>query len=570
MGNYLNPGKGKFKQALNTKTYVDKSGLIRYTNGVLNTLDKYLCVSRPRRFGKTVTADMLTAYYGRGCDSHTLFDGLDISKSPDYETHINKYDVVYLDAASFFDVLHREEGFTISQSLIRFIELLTGEIMDEYPNIPRGKGPFIDYLSDVSMSAGTSFVFVIDEWDAVFRENEDDKKGQEDYLKFLRDLLKGQEYVALAYMTGILPIKRYSSESALNMFDEYTMLDSGDIKEYIGFTENDVEKLCAGTKFTKQNIKDWYDGYTLDGLEIYNPKSVTSALKKGKLSNYWTGTGAFESLLSYIKVNVEGLHDVILKLLAKEEYVLESYDSFENDLSSLKGKNDYLVALIHLGYLSYDSRDRTIKIPNHEVRMRFVDSLGSMKESIVAKFYDYSSRLLDATTKSDAKGVAEMLGRIFAELTKRCSYPYENAFGDFVDFAYMCANDYYDVIPEAPTRWLKKADFVLYPNLLRARGDRSYLPGIIIELKNEKSAEEAADQIEEKGYDDYFEYRKYHGDVIHVGLDFRKMTLKEKKALAEKDAVAADTEDGMNVGNDAGLDTQAEIVHFSEIRVYRI
>ncbi|MCD8201769.1 MAG: PD-(D/E)XK nuclease domain-containing protein, partial [Clostridia bacterium] len=190
-------------------------------------------------------------------------------------------------------------------------------------------------------------------------------------------------------------------------------------------------------------------------------------------------------------------------------------------------------------------------------------------ESIVAKFYDYSNKLLDATIRADAKGVAEMLGKIFAELTKRTAYPYENAFGDFVDFAYMCVSDYYDVIPEAPTRWLKKADFVLYPNLLRARADRPYLPGIIIELKNNKSATEAADQIEEKGYDDYFEQRKYHGDVIHVGLDFQKMKPEEKKTLAEKGTFATD-EGILSVGNDAALDTQAGIVHYCEIRMYRI
>ncbi|MCD8201495.1 MAG: AAA family ATPase, partial [Clostridia bacterium] len=394
MGDYLNPGNELFRGDFVNKYYIDKSGLIKYTNSVIgDNVFKCMCVSRPRRFGKSFAADMLTAYYDRGCDSHALFDGLDISQSPDYETHINKYDVIYFDAGGFFDVWN-VNGLTTLQTVSKFEEMLEGDLAKAYPEVSRGSGSITDYLSDVYEYTNTPFVFVIDEWDAVFRVSKDDVEGQKAYLKLLNAILKQKKYVALAYMTGILPIKKYGTNSALNMFKEYTMLRPGPVKKFIGLTEDDVKMLCVGSKFTIEDIKDWYDGYTLDGLEIYNSNSVVSALSEGVLDDYWNKTEMFEDLLSYITVDVDGLHDVILKLLAKETYVLPSYNSFQNDLVNLESKNDYLVALIHLGYLSYDSRDGTLKIPNHEVRIQFVDSLGSMKESIVAKFYDYSNKLL--------------------------------------------------------------------------------------------------------------------------------------------------------------------------------
>ncbi|MCD8206139.1 MAG: hypothetical protein LUD29_06000 [Clostridia bacterium] len=234
------------------------------------------------------------------------------------------------------------------------------------------------------------------------------------------------------------------------MFSEYTMLKPGPVKEYIGFTEEEVARLCEGSKFTAKDIKDWYDGYNLDGLEIYNSNSVVSALREGVLTSYWTDTDAFEDLLSYIKMNVDGLHDVILKPLANERYVLSSSESFKNDLVNLESKNDYLVALVHLGYLSYNFGDGTLKIPNNEIRIQFVDSIGMVEPSVLARYYTYSNGLLDATLSLDAVAAAEMLGRMFSEFTIKTGYSYEDSFDDFIFSAYMSANDYYDVIHEAP------------------------------------------------------------------------------------------------------------------------
>ncbi|MCD8201580.1 MAG: AAA family ATPase [Clostridia bacterium] len=567
MGNYLNPGNRGFQECINEDIYVDKTGLIAYTNSRLSKRKKYICVSRPRRFGKSYAADMLTAYYDCGCDSRALFNGLDISKSPDYETHINRYDVVYLDASSFFEESHREGFSTVLQILNRLKELLTHELMTEYPEVQRGEEPFTDYLSNVFKSSDTPFVFIIDEWDAVFRIFKNDVEGQTEYLGFLNTLFKQKKYVALAYMTGILPIKKYGTNSALNMFEEYTMLDPGPVKEFIGFTEDDVKKLCVDSNLTEKDIKDWYDGYTLDGLDIYNSNSVVKALNEGKLDNYWTKTEAFDDLLSYIKVNVDGLHDDLLSIFANENYVLDVRTTFPGDLVNLKYKEDYIIALIHLGYLAYDSVHKTVTIPNYEVRIQFEDAVSKMGPSIVATYYDYTKKLLDETLSMNAKGVATMLGKLFSEFTRRIDYKEEDDFGNFVYNSYMVAEDYYDVVREAPTRWLKRADYLFYPNLLKARAGETYLPGVIIELKNQKSAKEAADQIEGKGYDDYFEKRSYHGDVIHVGLDFKKVTPEERQALASQEV---SSEDGVSVGNDANLNEQSKIVHFCEIRKYTI
>ncbi|MCD8205035.1 MAG: ATP-binding protein [Clostridia bacterium] len=570
MGDYLNPGNEKFHNYVNDDIYVDKTGLIAYTNDRISKSGKFMCVTRPRRFGKSYAADMLTAYYSRGCDSRAMFDGREISKSPSYETHLNKYNVIYVDFSSYIKSCPRT--FSVTDILDRFFAKLTSEIRDENPDIVPGENDsFSDFLAAVHKKTDIPFIFVIDEWDAFFRNRKDDVAGQKEFMDSLEAILKGKPYVALAYMTGILPIKKYCTGSALNMFDEFTMLRPGPIKEYIGFTEKEVENLCAGSKFTAKDMKDWYDGYSLGGLEIYNPNSVVCALRYGELSNYWSGTEAYEDLLSYIKVNVDGLHAALRAIFANEKYVLDVQTTFPNDLVNLKYKEDYIIALIHLGYLSYNSEDKTVTIPNHEVRIQFEDTVSKMGPSVVTTYYEYTQKLLDATLSACAEDVACLIGKIFAKFTRRTGYENEDDFGNFIYSSYIAAEDYYDVVREASTRWLKRADYLFYPNLMKARAGRTYLPGVIIELKNNKSAEEAADQIEEKGYDDYFEYRGYHGDVIHVGLDFKKMAAEKRLKLAKESSSEKEPHDKTCFyGNDARLDTRAEIVHFCEIRKYRI
>ncbi|MCD8205397.1 MAG: AAA family ATPase [Clostridia bacterium] len=567
MCTYFNPGNKKFHNCVNDYIYVDKTGIIALTNSRLSKSDKYMCVTRPRRFGKSYVADMLTAYYSRGCDSGALFEGLDIAADRSYKEHLNKYNVIYFDVAQIIKTdVDAKTG----------IGKLSADIADQaekqYPDIVFKKKDPISMFEEIFTETETGFIFIIDEWDCPFRERKNDSESQKLYLQFLKDMLKNREYVSLAYMTGILPIKKYATESSLNIFREYTMLDPGPVKQYIGFTKGEVETLCEKCGMSPKDLEAWYDGYNLDGLEIYNPNSVVIALKEKRLGNYWTDTDSFKDLLGYIKANVDGLHDVIVKLLEGEKYVLKSVTSFLNDLVNFRCKEDYLIALIHLGYLSYNSADGEVRIPNFEIRNKFMDSVDQMEPSVVQKHYEYSSKLLDATLSLSAGDVAMTLGRIFSELTLRTGYADEADFGNFVHSAYnFVAGDYYDIVPEAQTRWLKKADFVLYPNVLKARPDRFYLPGVIIELKNNKPTKDAAKQIVEKGYDDYFEYRGYHGDVIHVGLDFKKMPEKKRRALAKKKACSH----GGNVapgsfGNDAKLDTRAEVVHFCEIKKYTV
>ncbi|MCD8201036.1 MAG: AAA family ATPase, partial [Clostridia bacterium] len=331
MGKYLNPGNNELKNHLKNPYYVDKSGLIELLNNRMeNNDDRYLCVSRPRRFGKSYAADMLTAYYSRGCKSRKLFAKLKIAKTPTFKRHLNKYDVIHIDVAGFLVSLNP------SVSTSEAVEILKNDILFEvkqaYPRISVVRDDLVLYLDAIHSKYSRGFIFVIDEWDAPFRISKNDADGQTAYLRFLQGLFKGNDFVAFAYMTGILPIKKYCTESALNMFKEYTMLSPGSVKEFIGFTEEEVGKLCAGSKFTKQNIKDWYDGYSLDGLDIYNPNSVVSALSENRLDNYWTGTEAFDNLLSYIKLNVDGLHDALLRIFAKEKFVLDVRTTFPGDL----------------------------------------------------------------------------------------------------------------------------------------------------------------------------------------------------------------------------------------------
>ncbi|MCD8205148.1 MAG: AAA family ATPase [Clostridia bacterium] len=567
MGDYLNPGNEKFHNYVSDDIYVDKTGLIAYTNSHISKSGRFMCVTRPRRFGKSYVADMLTAYYSRECDSSALFDGLDIAADETYKAHLNKYNVIYFDVAQII-----KTDVDAKSGIAKLTCKLIKELKREFPATDFADDEdLFSVISDVYRENQIGFVVIIDEWDCPFRERKNDSESQKLYLQFLKDMLKNRAYVSLAYMTGILPIKKYCTGSALNMFDEFTMLRPGPLKEFIGFTEEEVGKICVESEFTEKDMKDWYDGYCLDGLEIYNPNSVVSALRFGELSNYWSGTEAFEDLLSYIKVNVDGLHDALCSIFANEKYVLDVRTTFPNDLVNLKYKEDYIIALIHLGYLSYNSKDKTVTIPNHEVRILFEDAVIKMGPSVVATYYEYTQKLLDATLSACAEDVACLIGKIFAKFTRRKGYENEDDFGNFIYSSYIAAEDYYDVVREAQTRWLKMADYLFYPNLLKARAGRTYLPGVIIELKNEKTAKAAADQIEEKGYDDYFEYRGYHGDVIHVGLDFKKMTAEKRLELAKKSSSGNESKDKTySSGNDAGLDTKAEIVHFCEIRKYRI
>lgn len=257
MGRYLNQGNEYFQESVNSEIYIDKTGLIEYTNRVMNTQQGYVCVSRPRRFGKSMAANMLTAYYSRGCDSEELFSNYTISKSKDYSKYRNKYNTISLNMQEF---LSRSKS--VEELIERVKKLVLREIKKEYPNVDYyDDNDLAESLQDVYEEVKCPFVVIIDEWDCIFREFKQDKEVQEQYLDFLRDLLKDKACIHLAYMTGILPIKKYGTHSALNMFDEFSMISPGPMASYVGFTESEVEELCDRYNMEIEEVKAWYDGY---------------------------------------------------------------------------------------------------------------------------------------------------------------------------------------------------------------------------------------------------------------------------------------------------------------------
>ncbi len=363
MGIYLNPTNKRFWEATRSEIYVDKTGLIAYTNKRINTEQKYLCVSRPRRFGKTMALNMLVAYYSRGCDSGELFAGCRIEREKSFEEHLNHYDVIYLNIQQF--LIEADSGKVteyLEREVLRELRKEYGKILNR-PDIGLAAA-----LREIFVETDRQFIFLIDEWDCVMRERQESESLQKQYLDFLRNLLKDQVYVALAYMTGILPVKKYGQHSALNMFLEYSMTDQDVFEEYTGFTEDEVKQLCEEFHMDFAEAGSWYDGYTFTKYQhIYNPKSVVEAMQRHKFSNYWTSTETYDALKVYIDMDFDGLRSDIVQMLGGGRIRVNTR-SFQNDMKNFRVKDDVLTLLIHLGYLGYDSDAEEAFIPNKEIR----------------------------------------------------------------------------------------------------------------------------------------------------------------------------------------------------------
>ena len=302
MGVYLNPGNGAFTLAVNDDIYIDKTELITKTNHRLGKRNRYLCVSRPRRFGKSMTAEMLTAYYGRGCDSAGLFTPYKIAQCESYRKHLNQYNVIFLNVQNVFSRVK-----TVEEMLQYIQREILAELREVYHDtIPEEELILSASLEKLYSKMGEKFVFIIDEWDCVFRIKGMSSEAQNKYLDFLRDLLKDKVYIFLAYMTGILPVKKYGTHSALNMFDEYSMIDPGEYADYIGFTEEEVKNLCHQYQVDFEKEKEWYDGYVLgEGMHIYNPKSVVDSIRRKRFASYWVQTETYEALKIYVQMNYD-------------------------------------------------------------------------------------------------------------------------------------------------------------------------------------------------------------------------------------------------------------------------
>ena len=508
MGILLNPDNIDFQEALNSEIYVDKTELMLYTNKVLRTEQKYICVSRPRRFGKSMAANMLTAYYSRGCDSREMLSKYKIAKADSFEKHLNKYNVIHINMVNFLS-----HGNSMTEVISYLERRLIHELKREYGDVDCFDwNDLISVLEDIFAEKKTPFVFIIDEWDCIFRRHKEDSDSQTIYLDFLRNLLKNKSYVALAYMTGILPIKKYGEHSAINVFYEYSMTDAKPISEFTGFTEDEVKSLCEKYNKPFEQMKRWYDGYCLDGISIYNPKSVVESILRNNFGNYWTSTETYEALKVYIEMNFDGLKDTIIELLAGQKAVIDT-TTFTNDMVTFNTKDDVLTLLIHLGYLTYNSNTKEVSIPNYEISEQFASTIRVMGWSEVANSIKNSDELLKATLACDEEKIAELIEQSHQDNTSILKYNDENALSCVLSLAYYSARKSYIIERELPAG-KGFADLVFKP-----RSNNSN-PAMIVELKYDGSAESAIEQIKEKRYIDCL--KNYSGEVLLVGINYDK------------------------------------------------
>ena len=369
MGILFNPGNDSYAKDRNYKIYIDKTMLLSFLNEAIGTPGNCIAVSHARRFGKSHAAGMIDAYYSLGCDSTQLFEETKIASDPDYKKYMNKYNVIHLDISSFWD--------DYKENIIeKIVEYIYGDLQEAF-------GDFFDSTKKLSFALMSiykknkiPFVIIIDEWDCIIR-NSEDKELVHQYLQFLHSLFKSEEskgFLALAYITGILPIKKIKDESALNNFEEYTMIKSKPITEYYGFTEDEVRGLCKEYGMDFESTKAWYNGYLIDGKHMYNPNSVSMAMRRQEFDSYWRNTSSFASINTFITMNYAGLKDDIITMLSGGKVMVDT-ESFQNDLSEIYSKDDALTALIHLGYLAYDEDLLSAYIPNFEVAKAFQTAL---------------------------------------------------------------------------------------------------------------------------------------------------------------------------------------------------
>ena len=517
MGMYVNPGNGGFAGILSDE-YVDKTGLIALVNDAIGTPRKLVCSTRPRRFGKTFAAESLVAYYTCGADSRELFEGLDISRDQSFEKRLNAYNVVRLDMTEFRGAV--DVSAEVSRAIL-------ADLRAEVPGAGAGnKGRFNELtsaLADFVAATGRKFVFVIDEWDAPLRERRS-KASQEDWVFMLRTLFKNFAFtadaIAACYMTGILPIVRYGTQSALSDFDEYTILAPDDYAPYVGLTEEEVEALAERHGMDMAELCQWYDGYELPYVDretnerrvvrAYAPYSVMRACKRRRVGPYWVSSEAFASLRTYIDLDFDGLQQSVVQALGGASVPLRT-GKFENSIHDVASADDALTLLCHLGYLCYDAATRTARVPNEEVRSELADAVSESRHAEVARIVRESDALLEATWDMDEDAVAEGVAHAHDDGCAPAFYNNEQALRAVVKSAYIAAADRYATIEELPSgRGL--ADVVYLPK----RGDPS--PALLVELKWDRAPEAAIAQARDRDYPAVL--RGWGGPILLVGITY--------------------------------------------------
>lgn len=518
MGIYLNPGNDVFAKITRQPIYVDKSGIISSLNGIMEHGNEYVCVSRPRRFGKTVVGNLISSFYSRGCDSHSLFDGSKISKDADYEKYLNKLNVIQLDINSEYQ---NENG---SEDLISIInKKVSLELKSAYPKIEIDENDSIaTNIIKIWSETYHTFVIILDEYDVLVRasvEGNISEKLFNSYLNFLNGLFKSNTVrpaIALAYLTGILPIVREKIQSKLNNFDEYTMIRPGKLAEFIGFTEDEVKSLCEEYDVDFAECKRWYDGYRLKNFDIYNPRSVVMAIEEKEFASYWSATSTFEVISDYIGMNFDGTKEAVIKMISGGRADVD-VTSFKNTMTDFKCADDVFTYLIHLGYLSYDPAEEQCYIPNSEVRKEWINAVKiSADYSVTSKIIQDSKELLEETIEGNEEAVAQSLDESHINVSSNRTYNNEDSLHSAIYLSYMYALNKYMNIKEM-TSGKGFADAVYIPFV------KNY-PALVIELKHNNNANSAIKQIKEKKYMKALE--NYSGEILLVGITYDEETKK--------------------------------------------
>lgn len=500
--NYLNTNAPAihFQKTRNNEIYVDKSLLIDKLNTLIGTGKAYVCVTRPRRFGKTINANMLGAYYTKGLQTGELFAELEITKRESYKRHLNQHNVIYIDFSRMPDFCESYKEY-----IVNIIDMIKEDLTQAYPMLQDKK---YSMLSKMFRDTQDSFLFILDEWDSIFYKDFMTKKDKDSYLEFLKGLLKDQPYVELVYMTGVLPIAKYSSGSELNMFEEYHFMNDNIYDSYFGFQEEEVKALCDRFQtISYEELKSWYDGYyTSDGRSLFNPRSVSNALSNGLCRNYWTETGPMNEVADCIEHNADEVREDVVKLVSgiSVPIKLKGYSASEQQLNN---RDEILSAMVVYGFLSY--HDGYIKIPNHELMEKFEEVMSRKSMGAVSAIVRQSKEMLLSTLNEDSERVAQILEEVHDREIPFLKYNDENALSCVITLCYLYARDEYWIEREYATG-KGYCDYVFIPK-------KQDNPAIILELKYHHSAQEALQQIKDRNY---IQKVKHCKEVLLVGINY--------------------------------------------------
>lgn len=548
MGSILNPTmENSFETLVNFKDkdiFVDKTDFIEKMSAKINADKRFFAVTRPRRFGKTVTAHMLLAYYSKGYIGKKIFDGLHIADKDNYAEHLNKYDVIYIDMNTIdglFDGYsgqkQKVEGVNDLVDYFEYSVIKDLKSSNEFSKCLEkhqiGNMGLLETLLAITQDLNTRFIFIMDEWDLVYREYRDDEVLQKKFIKLLKNLFKsdgGKACFALAYLTGILPIKKYNSQSALNGFDEYNMLSPGDYAPYFGFTEDEVANIVKSPncKVSHHDLKSWYEGYKIKGVDIYNPNSVCKAVTRNECISYWSGTSSNEEFVRLINMDFDGIKEDIINLIEGDE-VTFSCANFQNDMVNIKDKNDVFSLLVCLGYLgcaeTKNQYRKVAYVPNAEIKAVLMDIVREQNWYERMETIRRSENLLKAIKELDGTTVATIIQDIHnSPAVALLDYNDEESLTYCVmtGLLWSTLDDYsYHREDQAGKG---RVDLVYEPITRRQ-------PLILIEFKYDDSAEEAIKQIKEKEY--FKRYAGQYRNIILVGINFSTKT-KDHQCLIEK------------------------------------